>query len=99
MRKFNVQNGLILVEKYDKVRRQKGENPFVLESSDNLGIVRFLDEAGVAGMQLVPGTKVYFGSKYTDRVIIGGSEMYAMKEDNIIAVLVEEPVDDEQQKQ
>lgn len=88
MEKLNVKNGLLLVEKYDKVKKDKGSNPFVLDTNNNLGIVKHKDSA-ILDEYLKVGDKVYFGIKNTERINIGGAEMFAMKFENIVAILEE----------
>ena len=96
MSKILVLNGLVLIEKYDKVRKDKGSNPFSLETNDNLGIVRYADPKSPE--YLVPGTKVYFGNKHADRLVVEGVEMYAMKPDNVVAILQETTNDQQEPK-
>jgi hypothetical protein len=97
MRQIKVQNGLILVEKYDQIKRDRGgSSPFRIETNDNLGIIKYVDMSDDAvPKNLVPGVKIYFGPKYAERLTVEGVEIYAMKPDNVIAV-VEEVEKDEQ---
>lgn len=99
MSKIKVKNGLVLIEKYDQVRKDRGgSSPFRIESNDNLGIIRHVDETeGVVPEAYKPGVKVYYGPKYAERLTIEGCEIFAMKPENIIAV-VEEQLDDDKKQ-
>jgi hypothetical protein len=85
MQELKVINGLVLVEKYDKIRKSRDDSPFsTLATNDSLGVVKALDPS-VKTDSLKPGVKVYYGNKY-DRIFVGGVELYSMKLENVIAI-------------
>ncbi len=76
-------NSMLLVEQFDKARkRSEGGSPFVtVIASANLGTVKYS-----SSQQFPVGTKIYFGSSH-QKLIVEGTEVLAMKEDNVIAKL------------
>lgn len=77
-------NRKIIIERNDKVKKGKDVGPFsTIVSSNNLGTVKYSSNEGIP-----VGTSVYYGGAH-ETLLIEGSEVLAMAEDNLIAFVVE----------
>ena len=84
MQLLKVLNNQILLEKFDKVRKTNN-TPFAdIVSNDNLGIVAYSGHP-----ECSVGTKAYYGPDF-EKLTIEGQEYFAMKFENLIAVVQED---------
>lgn len=73
-------NGMVFIERQDKMRRKTEASPFARPvANNNLGVVKYSDTPG-----LEAGTEVYFGGQH-ETIQVEGAEVLAMKADNILA--------------
>lgn len=86
MNKILPQNSYLLVEIFDKAKKKTDHTPFIdPTTSNNLGIVKYSSES-----EYPIDSQVYFGDKYT-RIMVGGTELLAIKTEDIIAKVVSFP--------